>query len=304
MRRYALVVVALALSACATTAQGATETPDPGSSGGPTGSPDAAPASSSASPGPTTAATAAPSAPSGPSPIASASPSSIPSPSPSASPSASPSSSPSPTVTPAPVDAFVLGDSISLSIAGRLAAFGYPVAGRVGQSASSAFLQEQLSGPQAQAAPAWVIILGTNNRGDDADVSRLSDWIDTVDSLRTRGAKQRVYWVTPHRPDSYVGGMARWSLDGFNAELMRLADDRRWLRIIDFASWAKAHPEWFEADGAHLHPDARGQAALLALIAGTDPKLADTPAVVDTLESLGPTIEPQPEDPVFDNSTG
>ena len=88
---------------------------------------------------------------------------------------------------PAPVGSFVLGDSISLSagVGPVLARLGYPVMGIVGQSASDTYLRTHLSGATAQAAPAWVIALGTNNTADPADVARLAGWVELIDSLRS-----------------------------------------------------------------------------------------------------------------------
>lgn len=199
--------------------------------------------------------------------------------------------------------ALVLGDSISLSIANELSRFGYPVIGLVGQSASENYLRMHLSTPLAQAAETWVIVLGTNNSGSPDDVARLEGLVDLVDSLRTPGAKQQVRWVTPHRPEAYVGGRTAYDLDAFNVELSRLAGERRWLRILDFDVLAKANPDWFDADTAmHLHPDQRGQDALVALITGPAPVAADTPAVViDGTPSLAPGSTAEPE--TFDNAT-
>jgi hypothetical protein len=206
---------------------------------------------------------------------------------------------------PAPVGSFVLGDSISLSVGPALARLGYPVMGVVGQSASETYLRANLATPTAQAAPAWVIVLGTNNTADPADVARVAGWIDVIDSLRTPGARQKVYWVTPHRPPSYVGSKSSWNLDAFNTELRRLDDERRWLHVIDFDAVAKAHPSWFEQDTAmHLHPDSLGQGVLVALIAGPDAVPVDIPA---PLLTSPPTPEaqdePVPEPETFVNST-
>lgn len=292
-----LVATALAVSAC-TSAQGVTpslptaittaeaddaspqEVPDPG----------------------------APSAPSTPAPTASAA--ATPPPallSPSAAPSATPSATgivdPAAIGSPAPVGALVLGDSISLSIANELSGYGYPVIGLVGQSASENYLRMHLSTALAQTAETWVIVLGTNNSGSPEDVAALERLVDVIDGLRTPGAKQQVRWVTPHRPEAYVGGRTAYNLDAFNLELSRLAADRRWLRILDFDSLAKANPEWFDADTAmHLHPDQSGQDALVALITGPAPVAADTPAVViDGTPSLAPGSTAEPE--TFDNAT-
>lgn len=200
---------------------------------------------------------------------------------------------------PAPVGSFVIGDSIALGVAPRLTGLGYPVVGIVGRAASDSYLREHLTTSLAQQAPAWVIVLGTNNRGDDADVARLEGLIDLIDSLRTAGDRQRVYWVTPHRDPRYAGGMAGRSLEAFGAELDRLAGERRWLEVIDFAATARLHPEWYDADASRLHPDARGQGVLAALIAGPDAVPVEIPA---PLFSGAPTPSPEPEPTTFVNS--
>lgn len=200
---------------------------------------------------------------------------------------------------PAPVGSFVLGDSISLSVGPMLARLGYPVMGIVGQSASDTYLRTNLSGPTAQAAPAWVIALGTNNTADPADVARLAGWVDVIDSLRTPGSRQKVYWVTPHRPPTYVGSKSTWNMDAFNTELRRLDAAYGWLRVIDYDAVAKLHPEWFEQDAAmHLHPDANGQGVLVALIAGPDAVPVEIPAPLYS----GPP-QPGPEPETFDNAS-
>jgi hypothetical protein len=201
------------------------------------------------------------------------------------------------------VGALVLGDSIALSIADDLSRYGYPVIGVVGQSATSAYLRTYLSTPLAQAARVWVIELGTNNSGNPADVAQLAGLVDVIDGLRTPGAKQQVRWVTPHRPDAYVGSKTTYNLDAFNAELSRLSSEHRWLRVLDFDVLAQAHPEWFDADTAmHLHPDTRGQEALVALITGPAPRPADSPApVLDGASPPEPTEPTEPE--IFDNRT-
>ena len=171
--------------------------------------------------------------------------------------------------------------------------------GIVGQSASDTYLRTHLSGATAQAAPAWVIALGTNNTADPADVARLAGWVELIDSLRTPGARQRVYWVTPHRPPSYIGSKSRWTMDAFNAELKRLDAAYGWFRVIDYDAVARLHPEWFEQDTAmHLHPDGNGQGVLVALIAGPDAVPVEIPAPLYS----GPP-QPGPEPETFDNSS-
>jgi hypothetical protein len=281
-----LLAAALALTGCATAAQGAVD------SGHGTAPVSAAPRATGGVASATPGATVVPE----PSPAPTTS-SAIP---PSALPSPPPSSliDPAAVGAPAPVESLVLGDSISLGIANALADYGYPVIGLIGQSATRAFLQAHLSGDLAQSAGTWVIVLGTNNTGSPDDVAQLGALVDLIDSLRTPGARQQVRWVTPHRPDAYVGGRTAYTLDAFNEELSRLAGEHPWLRILDFDVLAKAHPEWFDADTAmHLHPDARGQAALVELITGPAPPRAPTRAPIYT--AAPSTREPQ----VFDNQT-
>jgi hypothetical protein len=168
-----------------------------------------------------------------------------------------------------PVGSFVLGDSISLTpgVGPVLSSLGYTVVGVQGQSATDYYLSSNLSSSTAQAAPAWVIELGTNNSGSPATVAQLSRWIELIDSLRV--SAQHVYWVLPYRPPTYGGGQADYNLDAFDAELIRLAGERPWLTTLDFAALARENLQWFEEDAAmHVHPDAAGQAALLRLIAG------------------------------------
>ena len=202
---------------------------------------------------------------------------------------------------PAPVGSFILGDSIALGVAPQLTVLGYPVVGIVGRTASDSYLREHLTTSLAQQAPAWVIVLGTNNRGDDSDVARLEGLVDLIDSLRTAGDRQRVYWVTPHRDSRYAGGMAGWNLEAFGAELDRLAGERRWLEVIDFAATARLHPEWYDADAGRLHPDARGQGVLAALIAGPDAVPVEIPAPLFS-GAPTPSPEPEPEPTTFVNS--
>jgi hypothetical protein len=196
------------------------------------------------------------------------------------------------------VGSFLLGDSIGLSIAPTLSSYGYPVVAIVGQSLSEAYLREYLSGDTAQAAPAWIIELGTNNRGDAADLARLPSLLDVVDSLR---ARQQVYWVLPFRSPDYRGGLSAWQLDAFNAEVRRLADERPWLSVLDYATLAQQNPAWFADDAAHLHPDEQGQDALVHLIAGIAPSRAPKPAPVES-GSPKPTPAPVSTAQTFENA--
>lgn len=217
---------------------------------------------------------------------------------PSETPSPTLSSTPEPSV-PAPltvpVGSFVLGDSISLSVAPALSRLGYPVTGRVGQSASDEYLSAQLSTPTAQEAPAWVIVLGTNNRGDETDLERLDGWLRTIRAARSGKPRQPVFWVTPHRPEEYSGGMSTHTLDAFNEALREEARLRPWLHVLDFATLAEQNPQWYALDGARLHPDEEGQQALVTLIAGADAPFATSPAPITEIPR--PTPKPSSDAP-------
>lgn len=231
------------------------------------------------------------------------------SPTPSSTASTAPSTSPTPTPTPtlsptasttypaaepstAPPGSFVLGDSISLSIAPGLSRLGYDITGKVGQSASVEFLRTHLTSPAAQEAPAWVIMLGTNNRGDESDLVDLRSWIREIRTARDGRPRQHVYWVTPHRPEEYRGGMSTHTLDALNDALRAEAAQRPWLTVLDFDQIAREHPEWFAQDGARLHPDADGQAALVDLIAGPGAPLAEAGSIIEI-----PRPTPSPPEP-------
>lgn len=233
-------------------------------------------------------------------------------PSPSASPTSStpptPISPPAVSATPlasepsiAPPGSFVLGDSISLSIAPALSRLGYDTVGKVGQSASVEYLRTHLASPTAQEAPAWVIMLGTNNRGDENDLADLRSWIREIRTAREARPRQHVYWVTPHRPDEYDGGMSTHTLDALTDALRAEAARRPWLTVLDFDALAQEHPEWFAQDGARLHPDADGQAALVDLIAGPGaPTAASAGSIVEVPRPTpSPSAPEAADEPVF-----
>ncbi len=234
-----------------------------------------------------------------------------PSPTMSTAPSTAPSTSPTPTPTvsatpvapepsPAPPGSFVLGDSISLSIAPGLSRLGYDITGKVGQSASVEYLRTHLSSPAAQEAPAWVIMLGTNNRGDESDLADLRSWIREIRTARDARPRPHVYWVTPHRPEEYRGGMSTHTLDALNEALRAEAARRPWLTVLDFDQIAREHPEWFAQDGARLHPDADGQAALVDLIAGPGAPMAEAGSIVEIPRPTpSPTASEPADEPAF-----
>lgn len=163
------------------------------------------------------------------------------------------------------------------------------------------YLRTHLASPTAQEAPAWVIMLGTNNRGDENDLADLRSWIREIRTAREARPRQHVYWVTPHRPDEYDGGMSTHTLDALTDALRAEAARRPWLTVLDFDALAQEHPEWFAQDGARLHPDADGQAALVDLIAGPGaPTAASAGSIVEVPRPTpSPSAPEAADEPVF-----
>ena len=127
-----------------------------------------------------------------------------------------------------------------------------------------------------------MIVLGTNNAGDESDLVRLADAIEVVGTLRNPSNPQEVYWVTPYRDPRYTGELSGTDLGAFNAALAEAAARLDWLHVVDFAGAAAFHPQWFDADGSHLHPDEVGNAVLAALVAGPDAVPLLTPEPVSS----------------------
>lgn len=75
--------------------------------------------------------------------------------------------------------------------------------------------------------------------------------------LDTIGADKTVYWVNVY------GAHLRWQ-DDSNATISELAQKNDNVRVIDWASQAASHPEWFYNDGIHLKP--AGQKAYAQLV--------------------------------------
>ncbi len=87
-----------------------------------------------------------------------------------------------------------------------------------------------------------IVDLGTND-----DPSRVSVFARSVRQvMRTAGTSRCVIWPTVHRRP-YHG----ISWEGFNRTLRRLAHTYDNLHVFDWAAMARAHPQWFGADGVH-----------------------------------------------------
>jgi lysophospholipase L1-like esterase len=119
---------------------------------------------------------------------------------------------------------------------------------------------EQLRLQGAVLGPYVVVSLGTNDPVNGADAFRDA----VVEALRVATPQRCVVWATIHRDgDAY---------EPFD-EILRDASARNPnLRLVEWASMIRAHPDWLAADGVHGTPDgykARARAIVAAM--GTCP---------------------------------
>ncbi|MGN6711174.1 hypothetical protein [Anaerocolumna jejuensis] len=84
-----------------------------------------------------------------------------------------------------------------------------------------------------------IVALGTNGTFSESMGQKLLDAI---------GSKRTVYWVTAYGKSLY------WQED-VNRMIERLVKKNKNLNIIDWASVASEHPEWFYDDGIHLNSE-------------------------------------------------
>lgn len=84
-----------------------------------------------------------------------------------------------------------------------------------------------------------IIALGANGSFDESMGQRLLDAI---------GTERTVYWITAY------GKFLYWQED-VNGMIEKLAEKNENLNILDWASIASEHPEWFYDDGMHLNSE-------------------------------------------------
>jgi hypothetical protein len=148
----------------------------------------------------------------------------------------------------------------------------------------------------------WMIALGTNDFYESS--SAMERMINEV--LNEIGSGHTVTWVniwmTAHTDES-----AR-----FNTALARVDAQRSSLRVIDWASSARAHPNWFAGDGVHYTSDGlrnRNAALVRGALDLPTPPVPQPPSPVEpptqlpspapvALEPLGPVLGYVPVGPV------
>lgn len=81
-----------------------------------------------------------------------------------------------------------------------------------------------------------VLALGTNGTFSDAVGKEL---------IRAIGKDRKIYWVTA------FGEHLQWQEEA-NHQIRSMAEQYKNVQIIDWASLAEGHPEWFVSDGVHL----------------------------------------------------
>jgi hypothetical protein len=92
-----------------------------------------------------------------------------------------------------------------------------------------------------------VIDLGTND--DPSAVSRFAAYVREI--VRVAGSSRCVIWPTVNRPP-YNGV----SYESYNNALRQLDRRSATLHVFDWASIARANPQWFGSDG--VHPSSAG----------------------------------------------
>jgi hypothetical protein len=140
----------------------------------------------------------------------------------------------------------VIGDSVIIPAAGRLARSGYEVDAREGRFMRSA-IRILATRRRRQRRPSLVVVaLGTNFPATSAEIRH---------ALRLLGPRRRLAFVTPFRS---------WrALDSSAIRRAHRLHPRR-VRLIEWAAYAAPHPRWFWGDGTHLRPaGARAYARLL-----------------------------------------
>jgi hypothetical protein len=129
----------------------------------------------------------------------------------------------------------------------------------------------------------WMIALGTNDFYESSSV--MERMINDV--MNEIGSGRQVIWVNVWM-FAYPADSAR-----FNTALARVDAQRSNLRVIDWASSARAHPNWFSGDGVHYTNEGlRNRNA--AMVRGA----LDLPAAPQPIPPIEPTQPLPPAPPV------
>lgn len=92
-----------------------------------------------------------------------------------------------------------------------------------------------------------IVALGTNGPFSMEKGQELIDYL---------GSNRTIFWITAY------GEHLQWQ-DESNDTIQALAEQNENVTIIDWASYATSHPEWFYNDGIHLNADGRSAYANL-----------------------------------------
>ncbi len=100
---------------------------------------------------------------------------------------------------------------------------------------------ERLRAQRASLGSYVVVSLGTNDPIGAVDAFRAN----VAETLRIAGAERCVVWATIHRDD----------YEPFNQILRDASAGNRNLRLVEWTSMIRAHPDWLAADGIHATPE-------------------------------------------------
>src|SRR4051812_44485691 len=140
----------------------------------------------------------------------------------------------------------VIGDSVMIPAARRLARAGFEVDAREGRFMRSAIKMLAKRKRRNRRPHVVVVALGTNYPATYREIRR---------ALRLLGPARRLGLVTPWRSYRALDSSAIWRA--------KRRHPRR-VRVVDWAARAGPHPEWFWGDGTHLRPSgARAYARVL-----------------------------------------
>lgn len=156
----------------------------------------------------------------------------------------------------APSAVTLVGDSLNLGVEPylreRLRGWSFQADDEVGIPTEEGVRRLRSAG--SGLAPFVVVSLGTNDPASDDDAFRAG----VREALRIVGPRRCIVWATVHREGH----------DGFDAVLRDEAGRNHNLRLVDWSTMIRDHPDWLASDGIHGSPDgyrARAGAVVEAL---------------------------------------
>ena len=141
----------------------------------------------------------------------------------------------------APGEVSLVGDSLNVGVEPYLEEDlrGWQINADDELGRSTAIGIERLKAKGATLAPYVVVSLGTNDPVGAVDAFRSS----VADALRVAGSDRCIVWATIHRDgDAY---------EPFNEVLRAAASRNRNLRLVEWTSMVRDHPDWLVGDGIH-----------------------------------------------------